>query len=35
VRPVVDSTWPLREARPAFERLLAGEAFGKVVLTRE
>jgi len=34
VRPVVDTTLPLEEARTGFERLSGGEAFGKVVLTR-
>jgi NADPH:quinone reductase-like Zn-dependent oxidoreductase len=33
VRPVVDSVRPLAEARGAFERLAAGESFGKLVLT--
>ncbi|HVO34259.1 MAG TPA: zinc-binding dehydrogenase [Gemmatimonadales bacterium] len=32
LRPVVDSVTPLREARSAFERLAAGEHFGKLVL---
>jgi len=32
LRPVVDSVVPLREARRAFERLAAGEHFGKLVL---
>lgn len=31
-RPVLDSVRPVDQARAAFERLLAGEAFGKVVL---
>jgi len=31
--PLVDTTYDLREARPAFERLAAGEVFGKIVLT--
>ncbi len=35
VRPLVDSTFALREARVAFERLASGAAFGKVVLTNE
>lgn len=33
LEPVVDQTLPLAEARSGFERLLAGEVFGKVVLT--
>jgi NADPH:quinone reductase-like Zn-dependent oxidoreductase len=33
VRPVIDSTIPLADARAGFERLLGGEVFGKVVLT--
>ena len=32
-RPVVDSTFPLAEARAAHERLESGEQLGKVVLT--
>ena len=32
-RPVVDSTFPLGEARDAFARLERGEQFGKIVLT--
>jgi NADPH:quinone reductase-like Zn-dependent oxidoreductase len=32
-KPVVDSVFPLAEARKAHERLEAGEQFGKVVLT--
>jgi NADPH:quinone reductase-like Zn-dependent oxidoreductase len=32
LRPVVDSVIPLREARRAFERMAAGEHFGKLVL---
>ncbi len=31
--PVVDVVWPLEEARAAHERLEAGAAFGKIVLT--
>ena len=31
-RPVVDSVFPLAEARAAHERLEAGEQLGKVVL---
>ncbi len=33
VRPLVDSTHDLRDARAAFERLAAGDVFGKIVLT--
>jgi NADPH2:quinone reductase len=33
VRPVVDTTWPLRNAADAHRRLESGEAIGKVVLT--
>ena len=33
VRPLIDSTYDLRNARSAFERLASGEAFGKIVLT--
>jgi D-arabinose 1-dehydrogenase-like Zn-dependent alcohol dehydrogenase len=33
VRPVVDSVRPLSEARAAYERMAAGEVFGKLVLT--
>jgi NADPH:quinone reductase-like Zn-dependent oxidoreductase len=33
VRPYVDSVRPMSEARSAFERLAAGESFGKLVLT--
>ena len=32
-RPVVDSVFPLAEARSAHERLEAGEQFGKIVLS--
>ena len=31
-RPVVDTVFPLAEARAAHERLEAGEQFGKIVL---
>jgi NADPH:quinone reductase-like Zn-dependent oxidoreductase len=31
-RPVIDTVFPLAEARGAHERLEAGEQFGKVVL---
>jgi NADPH:quinone reductase-like Zn-dependent oxidoreductase len=33
VRPTIDSTLPLADARQGFERLLAGDVFGKIVLT--
>lgn len=33
--PPVDSVWPLAEGRRAFERLAAGEQFGKVVISLE
>ena len=33
LEPVVDVVWPLERAREAHERLEAGEAFGKIVLT--
>jgi len=32
VRPLIDSTYVLAEAREAFERLASGEAFGKVIV---
>ncbi len=32
LKPVVDKTFPLREARAAHERLEAGQQFGKIVL---
>ena len=32
-KPVVDSVFPLEEARAAHERMEAGEQFGKIVLT--
>ena len=32
-KPVMDSTFPLSEARAAHERMEAGEQFGKIVLT--
>lgn len=34
VRPVIDSTLPMDEGRKAFERMLEGDLFGKLVLTR-
>jgi NADPH:quinone reductase-like Zn-dependent oxidoreductase len=33
VRPTIDSTYDLRDARSAFERLASGDVVGKVVLT--
>ncbi|GAB97101.1 NADPH:quinone reductase-like Zn-dependent oxidoreductase [Kineosphaera limosa] len=33
IEPVIDSTYPLADARSAFERLESGENFGKVALT--
>ena len=33
VRPVIDSTFPLADARDAFARLASGAQFGKVVVT--
>jgi NADPH:quinone reductase-like Zn-dependent oxidoreductase len=33
VRPTIDSSYALADARNAFERLLAGDIFGKIVLT--
>ena len=33
VRPVVDSTYPLADAREGFARLASGDMFGKVVIT--
>jgi len=35
LRPVVDSTFPLEEARTAQERMLARKNFGKIVLVLE
>lgn len=32
IEPVIDSTYPLSEARAALERLASGEHFGKIVL---
>jgi NADPH:quinone reductase-like Zn-dependent oxidoreductase len=32
LKPVVDKSYPLREARAAHERLEKGEQFGKVIL---
>ena len=33
VRPVIEAEVPLASARDAFERLAAGDVFGKLVLT--
>jgi NADPH:quinone reductase-like Zn-dependent oxidoreductase len=33
VRPIIDSVLPLADARAGFERLAAGDQFGKIVLT--
>jgi NADPH:quinone reductase-like Zn-dependent oxidoreductase len=33
LRPVIDSTMPLSEARAGFQKMLAGEMFGKLVFT--
>ena len=35
VRPTVDATYELTDARAAFERLVAGDVVGKLVLTRD
>jgi NADPH:quinone reductase-like Zn-dependent oxidoreductase len=35
VRPVIDGVYDMDDAPAAFARLASGEAFGKVVLTRE
>lgn len=35
VRPLVDGTFPLPEAREAYQRMAEGELFGKLVLTTE
>jgi NADPH:quinone reductase-like Zn-dependent oxidoreductase len=34
VRPLIDDVLPLSEARTAFERMVTGDLFGKLVLTR-
>jgi NADPH:quinone reductase-like Zn-dependent oxidoreductase len=34
VRPLIDSVLPMEQAREAFERMAAGDLFGKIVLTR-
>jgi D-arabinose 1-dehydrogenase-like Zn-dependent alcohol dehydrogenase len=33
LRPTIDSTMPLADARAGFEKLIAGDVFGKIVLT--
>ena len=33
IKPTIDATYPLEHARDAFERLNAGDVFGKLVLT--
>jgi D-arabinose 1-dehydrogenase-like Zn-dependent alcohol dehydrogenase len=33
VRPIIDRTLPLREARDGFEAMLKGEMVGKIVFT--
>jgi NADPH:quinone reductase-like Zn-dependent oxidoreductase len=33
IKPVIDSAFPLRDARLAHERLESGEHIGKIVLT--
>ncbi len=33
IKPTIDATYPLRDARDAFARLAAGDVFGKLVLT--
>ena len=33
IRPLVDEVMPMRDARRGFERLAAGDVFGKIVLT--
>jgi D-arabinose 1-dehydrogenase-like Zn-dependent alcohol dehydrogenase len=35
VRPTVDATYDLTDARTAFERLESGDVVGKLVLTRD
>lgn len=34
LRPVIDHTLPLEQARDGFEKMLAGDLFGKIVFTR-
>jgi D-arabinose 1-dehydrogenase-like Zn-dependent alcohol dehydrogenase len=33
IKPAIDATYPLEQAREAIERLNAGDVFGKLVLT--
>ncbi|WP_370327804.1 zinc-binding dehydrogenase [Euzebya sp.] len=33
VRPLIDATYPLEEARTAYSRMVEGDLFGKIVLT--
>jgi D-arabinose 1-dehydrogenase-like Zn-dependent alcohol dehydrogenase len=33
VRPLIDTSMPLDQARHAFERMISGDLFGKLVLT--
>ncbi|MEO8624851.1 MAG: zinc-binding dehydrogenase, partial [bacterium] len=33
LRPPIDAVYPLSEGRAAFERLSAGDQFGKIVLS--
>ena len=35
LRPVIDATYPLAQARQAYERLAKGEQFGKIVLRHD
>jgi NADPH:quinone reductase-like Zn-dependent oxidoreductase len=35
IHPLLDSTYELRDARHAFQRLASGETFGKIVLRNE
>jgi NADPH:quinone reductase-like Zn-dependent oxidoreductase len=34
LRPVIDHTFPLKQARDGFKQMLAGDLFGKIVFTR-
>jgi D-arabinose 1-dehydrogenase-like Zn-dependent alcohol dehydrogenase len=33
IKPVIDSTFPLTDARSGFEKMHAGDVFGKIVFT--
>jgi D-arabinose 1-dehydrogenase-like Zn-dependent alcohol dehydrogenase len=33
IKPTIDATYPLTDAREAFARLARGDVFGKLVLT--